>query len=334
MIVAPDGRSDAGTLVSTSVPTVAVIIVDRDLRIVHAEGVAFDQRGFVVEDCPGRHLRELLPADAFAALEPRYHAALAGVPQSFEYRSQRTTGVFSVKLTPTRVGDGAISSVVAVMQDITDRLRMSEELSRSEARLRESERLVGVGSWELVPETGAITYSPGFARLMKLSAGEVLDHPGFLELVHDEDRRIVSDAIAECLRAGTASCEFRILGTGDATRTVAVQGETVTATEKRAAYLRGAMVDVTDARKAEGERLAAVSLFRHGFDSAPIGMGLTDPTGARYVRVNDAMCGLLDRSREELLEDTIDAMTHPDDRATDDRGRQAMLDRTSSELRG
>jgi diguanylate cyclase (GGDEF)-like protein/PAS domain S-box-containing protein len=207
---------------------------------------------------------------------------------------------------------------------------MSEELSRSEARLRESERLVGVGSWELVPETGAITYSPGFARLMKLSAGEVLDHPGFLELVHGEDRVIVSDAIAECLRAGSASCEFRILGIGDATRTVAVQGEAVAATEERAAYLRGAMVDVTDAREAEGERLTAVSLFRHGFDSAPIGMGLTDPTGARYVRVNDAMCGLLDRSREELLGDTIDAMTHPDDRAADDRGRQAMLDRTVS----
>jgi diguanylate cyclase (GGDEF)-like protein/PAS domain S-box-containing protein len=330
MIVAPDGRSDADIPVSGSVPTVAVITVDRELRVLHADGVAFDQRGFAVEDWPGRHLRELLPADAFDELEPRYRAALEGAPQSFEYRSQSATSVFSVQITPARASDGAIFSVVAVMQDITDRLRMSEELSRSEARLRESERLVGVGSWELVPETGAITYSPGFARLMKLSAGEVLDHPGFLELVHGEDRVIVSDAIAECLRAGSASCEFRILGIGDATRTVAVQGEAVAATEERAAYLRGAMVDVTDAREAEGERLTAVSLFRHGFDSAPIGMGLTDPTGARYVRVNDAMCGLLDRSREELLGDTIDAMTHPDDRAADDRGRQAMLDRTVS----
>jgi diguanylate cyclase (GGDEF)-like protein/PAS domain S-box-containing protein len=330
MIVAPDGRSDAGILVSRSVPTAAVIIVDRELRVVHAEGMAFDQRGFAVEDWPGRYLRQLLPADALAELEPRYRAALEGVPQSFEYRSHSSSSIFSVQITPARARDGAISSVVAVMQDITDRLRVSEELSQSEARLRESERLVGVGSWELVPETSVITYSSGFARLLRLSAGEALDLPGFLRLVHGEDRVFVSEAIAECLRAGSASCEFRILRAGTAASTVAVQGETVAATEGRAAYLRGAMVDVTEAREAERERLAAVSLFRHGFDGAPIGMALTDPTGARYVRVNDAMCGLLDRSREGLLGDTIDAMTHPDDRAADDRGRQAMLDRTVS----
>ena len=330
MIAGSRDGSDAGILISRSVPTTAVIIVDRELRVVHAEGVAFDQLGFTVEDWPGRHLRELLPDDAFAALEPRYRAALAGVPQSFDYRSKPADSVFSVQITPARARDGAISSIVAVMQDITDRLRVSEELSQSEARLRESERLVGVGSWELVLETGVITYSNGLARLLALSAGAALDLPGFLQLVDSEDHMIVSAAIAECLRAGSASCEVRILRAGTAASIVVIQGETVAATEGHAAYLRGAMVDVTDAREAERERLAAVSLFRHGFDGAPIGMGLTDPTGARYVRVNDAMCRLFDRSREQLLADTIDAMTHPDDRAADDRGRQAMLDRTVS----
>jgi PAS domain S-box-containing protein len=119
MIVAPDGRSDADIPVSGSVPTVAVITVDRELRVLHADGVAFDQRGFAVEDWPGRHLRELLPADAFDELEPRYRAALEGAPQSFEYRSQSATSVFSVQITPARASDGAIFSVVAVMQDMT-----------------------------------------------------------------------------------------------------------------------------------------------------------------------------------------------------------------------
>ncbi len=165
---------------------------------------------------------------------------------------------------------------------------------------------------------------------MRLSAGEALKLPGFLRLVHGEDHEIVSEAIAECLRAGSASCEFRILHVGGATSSVAVQGETVAATEGRATYLRGAILDVTEARLTEGERLAAVSLFRQGFDGAPIGMGLTDPTGARYVRVNDALCKLLHRSREQLIATSIDALTHPDDRAADTRGTQAMLDRTVS----
>lgn len=295
MIVAPHGPSDGGIVVSKSAPTAAVIIVDGQLRIVHAEGVAFDRRGDSVEDWPGRHLSEVLSAGSLAELEPRYRAALEGAPQSFEYRSSDAGSVFSVQITPVRARDDVISSVVAVMQDITERLGAIEELARSEARLRESERLVGVGSWELVPETGVITYSEGFARLLRLSTGQALDLPGLLRLVHGDDRAIVSDAIADCLRTGSASCEYRILRVGGAAITVAVQGETVAATQGRATYLRGAMLDVTEARETEGERLAAVSLFRSGFDGAPIGMGLTDPTGARYVRVNDAMCRLLDR---------------------------------------
>ncbi len=85
MIVTPHGSSDGGHLVSKSAPTAAVIIVDGQLRIVHAEGVALDQRGYSADDWPGRHLSELLPAGSLAELEPRYRAALQGVPQSFEY---------------------------------------------------------------------------------------------------------------------------------------------------------------------------------------------------------------------------------------------------------
>lgn len=59
------------------------------------------------------------------------------------------------------------------MQDITERL-MVQELSRSEARRRECERMVGVGSWKFIPSTGLITYSTGFAHPMGLSPGEIL----------------------------------------------------------------------------------------------------------------------------------------------------------------
>lgn len=330
MAVAVPGRSDAGIVISNSLPSAAVIIVDPQLRVVHAEGVALDQRGFVVEDWPGRPLAGILTADSLAELEPRYRAALAGVQQSFEYRSADEDSTFAAQITPVRGADGAVKSVVAVVQDITEGLRVVEDLSRSEARLRESERLVGVGSWELTPETGTISYSKGFARLMGISATDDFDLPRFLELVDREDHETVNAAIAECLRTGSAACELRIHGDAGAKSTVLVQGEAVWAAQGRPTYLRGAMLDVTAARAAERERVDAISLFRHGFDTAPIGMGLTDPKGGRYVRVNDAMCRLLGRSREQIMGETIDSLTHAEDRAADDRGRLSMLDRTAS----
>ena len=101
--------------------------------------------------------------------------------------------------------------------------------------------------------------------------------------------------------------------------------ELVPGGDGREAYLRGTVLDVTDTRVAERERLEAVTLFQQGFDAAPIGMVLTDPLQGRYVRVNDAMCRLLDRSRESLIGVGMDAVTHPDDRGADQRSRRAML---------
>jgi diguanylate cyclase (GGDEF)-like protein/PAS domain S-box-containing protein len=52
------------------------------------------------------------------------------------------------------------------------------------------------------------------------------------------------------------------------------------------------------------------------FDYAPIGMGLFDTHG-RYVRVNDSMCQLLGRTREQLLGRRDQEFTHSDDRPSD-----------------
>jgi diguanylate cyclase (GGDEF)-like protein/PAS domain S-box-containing protein len=52
------------------------------------------------------------------------------------------------------------------------------------------------------------------------------------------------------------------------------------------------------------------------FELAPIGMALFDTQG-RYVRVNDSLCRLLLRSREELLGRRDQEFTHPDDRQSD-----------------
>jgi len=73
-------------------------------------------------------------------------------------------------------------------------------------------------------------------------------------------------------------------------------------------------LDVTDlnqaleARRESDRRLAAT------YEAASAGIAEVDETG-RYVRVNDALCAILGRSREEVLALDLIAVTHPDDRA-------------------
>ncbi|HYF28730.1 MAG TPA: PAS domain S-box protein [Baekduia sp.] len=73
------------------------------------------------------------------------------------------------------------------------------------------------------------------------------------------------------------------------------------------------VTDITARRDAEHALAAAESRSRALFESAPIGMFLTDLQG-RYLDVNPAGARLLGMRREELVGRSIDDVTHPDDR--------------------
>jgi PAS domain S-box-containing protein len=303
----------------------AVLIADCAGRILHVEGGAFATHGLRTEGWIGQTIEGVLPADAVPILLPRYQAALAGESQAFEYDTQDGTRRYIVQLVPVPDGPGTIGSVVAVMQDVTERTQTISDLARSEGRLREAERMVGVGSWELVVATGEITYSAGLAQLLELKEDQPLDKYAHLELIHPTDRDLVAAIGEECVRHGSMSCEYRVLLPSGTTRILSLHAEAVTETDGRREHLRGAVLDVTAEREADRRRLAAEHLFQEGFDAAPIGMSLADPVEGRCVRVNDAMCRLLGRSHEQLIGQRIGCIVPEEDLATLRRAREDML---------
>ncbi len=62
----------------------------------------------------------------------------------------------------------------------------------------------------------------------------------------------------------------------------------------------------------EPPRALETKLFEIGFQNAPIGFALVDPSG-HWLNVNDALCRILGYSREELLVGSFQDITHPDD---------------------
>ncbi len=313
--------AEAGTPVAPA----AVLITDCARRITHVEGGALDAHGLRTESWIGQTIERVLPPEAVSILLPRYEAALGGEPQAFEYRTHDGTRQYSVQLVPVPGAEGAIGTVVAIMQDITDRVKMTSELARSEDRLREAERMVGVGSWELVVATGEITYSAGLARLLELEEDQPLDKVDHLELIHPADRELVAGLGEQCVRHGSTSCEYRVVLPSGRTRILSLHAEAITLPDGRREHLRGAVLDVTAEREADQRRLAAEYLFRQGFDASPIGMALTDPVEGRCVRINDAMCRQLGRSREEVIGGSLVGLAIDENQAMLRRAREDML---------
>jgi PAS domain S-box-containing protein len=74
--------------------------------------------------------------------------------------------------------------------------------------------------------------------------------------------------------------------------------------------------DVTDLHEAEVARRESENRLAATYEAATIGIAEADADG-RLLRVNDAICQMLGRSRDELLAMTFFDYTHEDDRAED-----------------
>jgi PAS domain S-box-containing protein len=74
--------------------------------------------------------------------------------------------------------------------------------------------------------------------------------------------------------------------------------------------------DVTELHAAEAARRASEERLAATYEAATIGISEADEDG-RLLRVNDALCGISGRSRDEMLSMSFLDYTHPEDRARD-----------------
>ena len=125
----PDGAAPEQLLQSVALyrtlaahlPDTSVFLLDRDLRILLAEGEGvrrlpwIDDRMFV-----GELLSELqgrLPADVLAMSQDCYRGALAGERRDFAFTSAGLT--YEVTAVPVRDADGKVQSALAVVRDVS-----------------------------------------------------------------------------------------------------------------------------------------------------------------------------------------------------------------------
>jgi len=83
-------------------------------------------------------------------------------------------------------------------------------------------------------------------------------------------------------------------------------------------------------RRAEEAVAESEELFRTAFENSLVGKALTSADG-RYVRVNGALCRMLGRTADEMLELRYADVTHPEDReASDEAVRRTLVGETSA----
>ncbi|MBK9748297.1 MAG: PAS domain S-box protein [Chloroflexi bacterium] len=143
-------------LVVQSLPDLAILVFDHDLRYLLAEGDFLKTAGLIPQELIGRTLWEVFPPDAQAQLVPYYQAALEGRTTEFEGRQNQF--IYQAQARPLRDHQGQIvagmmvvrtmtaakqqeaarqeSEEQTLVRDSTERQQMVEELAQERALLR------------------------------------------------------------------------------------------------------------------------------------------------------------------------------------------------------
>lgn len=124
-------------LIADHIPAL-VAYVDTERKIVFANQRYEAAYGIDRTRLPGMPVAELLGADVYAQSETFLREALGGRATEFERLITHTGGLRweRVSYMPERAGDGSVSGVVALAEDITELKRAQHTFAKSEMRLR------------------------------------------------------------------------------------------------------------------------------------------------------------------------------------------------------
>jgi diguanylate cyclase (GGDEF)-like protein/PAS domain S-box-containing protein len=116
-----------------NLPDTTVYLLDRDLRILLADGEAIRRLPWLDDDMfRGRKVSELyaeVPPDVLNLCLDNYRAALAGERRAFGFSSDGLT--FAIQAVPVRAEDGSVESVLVVARDVSERAVAELQRARS-----------------------------------------------------------------------------------------------------------------------------------------------------------------------------------------------------------
>jgi diguanylate cyclase (GGDEF)-like protein len=117
---------------TANLPDTSMFLLDRDMRILIAEGESLRALPWIDEDMfRGRMVVELqgeLPSDVLAMSLESYRGAFAGDRGEFEFTSDGLS--FTVTAVPVYGADATVESVLAVVRDITQRMQAEHQLAQ------------------------------------------------------------------------------------------------------------------------------------------------------------------------------------------------------------
>jgi PAS domain S-box-containing protein len=237
---------------------------------------------------------------------------------------------FLFRANPLRDESGNIVKWYGINLDIEDRKRAEEALRRSESYLSEAQRLSQTGSWAWSPDQGIRYWSEECYRVLSFDPQDGLPRfEDFFQRIHPDDQPGFMELIQTAIREKAEwEADYRIVYPDGPIRDIHVLGHPVLSTSGHLVEFVGTVIDVTERRRAEQERVRRRQLeadLAHinrvstlGEMAASLAHEVKQPIATARNNARAAL-NFLDRSPPDLREvrEAVDCIVGDADRAAD-----------------
>ena len=187
-----------------------------------------------------------------------FEAREAPVRMSRAPAAAPTDSYFDFIYQPFRGVDETVNGIMVLAFDVTERVRARHQLRDNEQRLRLAIEASNMGDWEMDPQTGEIGRSVKFDEIFGYRASPTSwSFADLLEHVLPEGRAAVNRSFgADLGTAGTWQVECEIKRADDTIGWIELRGQLRQGGEDRPKRMFGTVVDITQRKTAEAERLS------------------------------------------------------------------------------
>ncbi|MBI1191327.1 MAG: PAS domain-containing protein [Tepidisphaera sp.] len=249
----------------------AVVVTDADRRIVWVNQAFEEMSGYTLGEALGKSPGGLLQCEKTdpSTIKAIRDALTRGGGCRVELVNRGKHGreyTVDLEIQPIRDEIGTVTGFMAIEADITERVRMTHELSRTEALLQEMGSAARIGGWELDLAAGQLEWTRETRRIHEVDDDYVPTVEAAIEFYVPEAREQIKAAIARAIERGEGwDLELGFVTARGNPRLVRALGR-AERRDGRTLRLYGAFQDVTeqhDQRRAMHEQSERLDLTVH-----------------------------------------------------------------------
>jgi PAS domain S-box-containing protein len=314
----------ADRILETMQGAVIVTGVDGRIRVINSN--ALEMLGYLKSELLGRDLIEVLPIPSELIASVRAE----GRAVSREMTWQGRTGQHIVNLASSLLTDKRSNEPIGIVYaatDITERKRAEEALQLHEERLRMAMDATRQGWFDLNVQTGEVSISPEYARMIGYEAGEFQSNmQAWLEALHPDDRSNIMNAYQQCLATGgLCTMEYRRRTKTGAWKWIRSIGKVIESDAGgKPLRMIGTHTDISDRKHTEDELQRSEQFNKRILDSVDEGFIVVD-RDYRILTVNKAYCDQVGMPSTEVVGNHCYRVSHKRDRPCHEEGEDCAV---------